>query len=147
MVIKGRIAKFRINPGLFNFYEISKSHYYEVHVFESPETMHLYGEKIIRDIADHQNDWGAITSPLWRFVCKGEKEYIKPKIGNILFWQGQLGVTVVCHECVHAATSFLRLYEKLNLSDQIDDNEELLAHCIGSLSRQTYNKLYKLQIL
>jgi hypothetical protein len=145
--VRGRIARFKINPGIYNFYELSTAHYYDVHVFESPKAMYEYANRIVTDIENHQNEWGALTSPVWRLCFENGKEQFKPKIGNILLWKGQLSVTVVCHEAVHAATSFLRLSQKLKLTDQIDENEEILAHCIGLLSKQIYNKIYALKII
>jgi len=145
--VRGRISKFRVNPGLYNFYELSKSHYYDVHVFEAPEDMYRYAEKVVVDIESNRNEWGALTSPIWRYSFEGDKEFVKPKIGNLIFWRGQLSVTVVCHEAVHAATCFLRLRKKLKLGPQIDEHEEMLAHCVGSLSKQIYTKLYKEKII
>ena len=147
MGIQGRIAKFKVNPGAYNIFPLSMAHYYVVHVFESPEAMYRYAERTVPDIEKNQNEWGALTSPIWCFAFEDGQEIIRPKVGNIFFWQGQLSVTVVCHEAVHAATSFLRLFQKLDLHDEIDESEELLAHCIGSLSKQIYNKLYALKII
>jgi hypothetical protein len=145
--VQGRIAKFKVNPGIYNFYDLSTAHYYDVHIFESPKAMYEYARRVVADIENHQNEWGALTSPVWRICFENDEEMVRPKIGNILLWKGQLSVTVVCHEAVHAATCFLRLSQKLKLTDQIDENEEMLAHCIGSLSTQIYNKIYAHGIL
>ena len=51
---------------------------------------------------------------------------------------------IICHESVHIATSFLRIFNKLNLSNQIDTDEEMLAYSVGLVSKQIVNKLYQL---
>jgi len=147
--VEGRLTKFKVRPGAHEFYDLNKKLYFDVHIFEEPEHMYKYANtgEIVQDIENHQSEWGALTSPKLRYFFEREKSYVYPKIGNLIMWQGQLGVTVVCHEAVHVATSFLRTCEKLNLGSQIDENEEILAHCVGSVSAQIYSKLYKLKII
>lgn len=143
-----RSSKFRINPGTYNPYKPSFKHYYHVHIFDSQENMWAYGYRRTKD-EKNKFGYGALTIPLWRekFDSKSKAWIVAPKIGDVLFHKECLGMTVITHESVHLATSFLRVLKILKLSEQIDESEEVLAYCIGSIARQIVEKLYQLEIL
>ncbi|MHC5825516.1 MAG: hypothetical protein ACYT04_59120, partial [Nostoc sp.] len=63
------------------------------------------------------------------------------------FYKVWHGLVFFSHEAVHMATNYLRFKNQLLLTDQIDENEEKLAYCIGSCTRQIVDNLYKLKIL
>ena len=146
--ILGRIAKFKINPGTYNPYKPSFKHYYEVHIFDRCENLWTYGYSRTKD-ERNKAGYGALTIPLWRERLDRSNNawIVAPKVGDVLFYRERLGTSVITHESVHAATSFLRILKKLKLSDQIDNDEELLAYCVGSIASQIVNKLYELKIL
>lgn len=105
------------------------------------------GAKLSSYEQDQHGGYGAITIPLWRQRYDGDKWIKAPKIGAVLFYKDLLGSECISHEAVHIATSYLRHTDQLKLSDQIDENEEKLAYCIGSCTRQIVDNLYKLKIL
>jgi hypothetical protein len=148
MAIPGRVAKFRINPGLWNPYKPGFGHYFNVHVFNTQEDMHSYALRI----SSHERlrsdsevaDWLGLVVPSYRV---SRDNVISPKVGDILLWQERLGVGLVSHEAVHAATSFLRIMGNLRLGNQIDHDEESLAYTIGSVTKQIYSKLYSLKVI
>lgn len=89
-----------------------------------------------------------MTISTWRKIHDKDGNWIiAPKVGDVLFHKELLGINAVTHEAVHAATCFLRILDKLKLGDQIDDNEELLAYCVGSIAGQIVNRIYHLKIL
>lgn len=144
----GRIAKFRINPGTYNPYKPSFKHYYQIHVFDIEENMWEYGYRLTRN-EERIGGYTALTIPTWRerFDSSSKLWIIAPKIGDVLFHKERLDITPITHESVHLATSFLRILSKLRLNDQIDDDEEMLAYCVGSLASQIVDKLTHLKIL
>lgn len=138
---------------MWNPFKPGFGHYYNVHVFDDIGEMHDYSLKIsetdrIRRAKGETPQWVGLVVPKWIFHFDKEgQQHPAPKVGDILLSNKHLGVTVVAHEAVHAATSFLRLIDKLNLDDEIDDNEECFAHCVGSISKQIYQKLYDKEII
>lgn len=142
-----RIAKIKITPAKFNPFIKDFRHYYHVHIFETRATMWDAGAKLSTWDKDKNGGYGALTVPLWRERYEGENRITAPKIGDVLFCKEILGSECISHEAVHMATSYLRLTNQLILTSQIDENEEKLAYCIGSCTRQIVDNLYKLRIL
>lgn len=141
------LADFRVNPGRYNPYKPGSRHYYRVRVFADVDTMWDVAARLSRKERDKNGGFEAITMPRWQeYLTAGEEWAVYPKVGDILFHVGFLGTEVICHESVHAATSFLRMLSRLELGEQIDDNEELLAFCVGSIARQIVSKLYSLEV-
>ncbi|WP_138503394.1 hypothetical protein [Nostoc sp. PA-18-2419] len=129
---------------------LNSSLYYatpHVHVFETKAAMWQAGAKLSPWKKDGNGGYGAITLPIWRYRYEGDEQITAPKVGNVLFYKECLGSECISHEAVHMATSYLRLIQQLQLTDQIDENEEKLAYCIGSCMRQIVDNLYKLKIL
>jgi hypothetical protein len=96
---------------------------------------------------DQNGGYGALTVPLWREKIKNGELVKAPCVGRVLFYKDLLGSEVISHEAVHMATSYLRFINQLKLSDQIDADEEKLAYCAGSCTRQIVDSLYKSKIL
>lgn len=105
------------------------------------------GAKLSSFEEDEYGGYGALTVPLWRQKFKNGQSIKVPCIGTVLFYKDLLRSSVISHEAVHMATSYLRITDQLKLSDQIDDDEEKLAYCVGSCMRQIVDSLYKLKIL
>ena len=141
------LFKIKVFPGRFNPFIREFRHYYHVLVFETKQDMWDAGAKLSSFEKDQNGGYGALTIPLWRERHDGEKWIKAPKIGTVLFYKDLLGSEVISHEAVHMATSYLRHTKELKLSDQIDDDEEKLAYCIGSCVRQIVDNLYKLKVL
>lgn len=140
------MRKIKVHPGRYNPFIQEFKHYYNVLIFDSKEDMWEVGAKL----SPHDKDkggYGAITIPTWREKFVGGEFKKAPKIGNVLFYKDCLGSECISHEAVHMATSYLRILNQLRLSDQIDEDEEKLAYCVGSCTRQIVDNLYKLKIL
>lgn len=139
-MIHGRIVKFKINPGLYNPHLTEAKyhkHYYMVHVFENEPYMWKYGTKL----RPYQSEgYQAIVLPKWK--QKGDL-IVSAKIGDVLLNKDWLGTRVISHEAAHIATSFLRILKLLKLTEQIDENEERLAYCIGQCNSAIVTGLYK----
>ncbi|HYW17716.1 MAG TPA: hypothetical protein VE956_00130 [Nodularia sp. (in: cyanobacteria)] len=140
-------VKIKVIPAKYNPFIKDFRHYYHVHIFEARATMWDAGAKLSPWDKDKIGGYGALTIPLWRERYEGDKRITAPKIGNVLFCKEILGSECISHEAVHMATSYLRLTQQLQLTGQIDENEEKLAYCIGSCTRQIVDNLYKLKIL
>jgi len=144
---KGRLAKFKINPGNYNPYKPSFKHYYNIHVFDTQENMVKFGDRLRP--GEHKGvNWSAKVIPSWRHKEINGQIIIAPKVGDALFYQDRLIIRIVSHECVHMGTSFLRLLNfrnnyDLKLGNQIDDHEENLAYVIGNCCDQIYENLVK----
>lgn len=146
-MIKGRIAKFNINPGLYNPFKPSFFHYYTVHVFKEKEYMYRYCNRLGQNEGE---DYKGIVIPyvVERYIKEEDKWERKPKIGNVLLCDGYLYSRVISHEAVHMSTHFLRVLSLLKLDPiSIDEGEELLAYCIGNCTSEIYSKLGKLGII
>ncbi len=141
------IAKIKVIPARFNPFLSDLGHYYHVHVFETKAQMWETAAKLSPHEKDHDGGYGAITIPLRREKKIRGRWIVARKIGDVLFYKDCLGSECVSHEAVHMATSYLRVVRQLKLTDQIDENEEKLAYCIGSCTRQIVDDLYKLKIL
>ncbi|MHC5779692.1 hypothetical protein [Nostoc sp.] len=141
------LAKIKIIPAKFNPFLVDFVHYYHVHIFESKDEMWECAEKLSPWEKDMRGGFGAITIPYRREKYHEGSWITAPKIGDVLFYKDCLGSECVSHEAVHMATNYLRFKNQLLLTDQIDDNEEKLAYCIGSCTRQIVDNLYKLKIL
>lgn len=143
------MLKFKVKPGLFNPFNLSRKHYFSVHVFASQAEMYRKYDQLSIFGPRSDPDYSAITMPLVRrkFDAKGNSK-LMPKIGNALFWQGSLGTTAITHESVHIATTYLRVLNELRLDPgNIDDEEEKLAYSVGSVARQIVAQLYEHQLL
>lgn len=141
------LAKIKIIPAKYNPFIKDFQHYYHAHIFETKQQMWEAGAKLSPWDKDADGGYGAITIP-----CRREKHHegnwiTAPKIGDVLFYKDCLGSECISHEAVHMATNYLRFKNQLLLTDQIDENEEKLAYCIGSCTRQIVDNLYKLKIL
>lgn len=140
------IGNIRVIPGMYNPFIQEFRHYYHVLIFGTKEEMWNAGAKL----SSHDKDkggYGAITIPIWREKFVDGQLRKAPKIGNVLFYKDCLGSECISHEAVHMATSYLRITNQLKLSSEIDEDEEKLAYCIGSCTRQIVDNLYKLKIL
>lgn len=138
--------KIKVFPGLYNPFTQEYKHYYHVCIFDSKKEMWSTGAKL----SSHDKDkggYGALTIPTWREKFVDGQKVLAPKIGNVLFYKDCLGSECISHEAVHMATSYLRITGQLKLSDEIDEDEEKLAYCIGACTRQIVDNLYKLKIL
>jgi hypothetical protein len=67
--IQGRIAKFRVNPGLWNPYKPGFGHYYDVHVFDCQNAMHDYALKRSpckrqKTEAGRSPEWAGLVQPI-----------------------------------------------------------------------------------
>lgn len=90
-------------------------------------------------------------------VYEDETYRIKPIVGEMHLCIKSLGMEVITHESVHAATRLLdRLkfnYKLLALEDekvtleQRISSEEILSYCVGHFAKQIVDKIYKLKIL
>ncbi|BDA74340.1 hypothetical protein CAL7716_085060 [Calothrix sp. PCC 7716] len=138
--------KIKVFPGLYNPFVQEYKHYYHVCIFDVKEEMWEVGRKLSTWEKD-KGGYGAITIPTWREKFVDGQLIKAPKIGTVLFYKDLLGSETISHEAVHMATSYLRILDQLKLSNQIDENEEKLAYCIGSCTRQIVDNLYKLKIL
>lgn len=137
------LADFKVNPGRYNPFRPSFRHYYRVRAFVEKKAMWAVAAKLSPWEKDQDGGFGALTMPKYRQRPGENDEWIiSPKIGDLLFCKDYIGSEVISHESVHAATSFLRILGKLKLNDQIDDDEELLAHCVGSIMRQIVQGFY-----
>lgn len=145
MIIK--LAKIKVIPAKYNPFLKDYHHYYHVHIFESKAKMWEFGAKLSIWNKDKIGGYGAITIPIWHEKYNGSERITSPKIGDVLFCKEILGSECISHEAVHMATSYLRFTNQLLLTEQIDENEEKLAYCIGSCTRQIVDNLYKLKIL
>lgn len=143
-----RLCSFKVYPGRWNPFKPPMRHYFRVHIFPDKQAMWNYGAKVSAWEKDGNGGYGALTVPTWRerITSEGDR-LIAPKIGDVLFYRDLLGSECICHESVHMGTSYLRVLNLLHLSDQIDDNEEMLAYCIGSCARQIVAILYRQKIL
>lgn len=130
------LAKIKVTPAKFNPFIKDFRHYYHVHIFETKAEMWEAGAKLSTWDKDAHGGYGALTIPLWREKYEGEKRITAPKIGDVLFYNDCLSSECISHEAVHMATSYLRFINELMLTSQIDENEEKLAYCIGSCTRQ-----------
>ena len=142
-----RLAKIKVIPAKYNPFIKDFRHYYHIHIFETKAKMWETGAKLSSWDKDKNGRYGAITIPLWRERYQKKERITAPKIGNVLFYRECLGSECISHEAVHMATSYLRFINQLALTSQIDENEEKLAYCIGSCTRQIVDNLYKLKIL
>jgi|GEM_PF-4621115 len=143
---RGRLTKFKINPGLYNPYKPGFGHYYNVHIFDTRENMRNFSNTIRKEEYPDKI-YEAKVIPYWRVKELPDGDYIvAPKVGDVLFHQKRLEVRIVSHECVHMATSFLRILNNydLKLRSQIDENEENLAYTIGNCCDQIYKKINQL---
>lgn len=104
------------------------------------------GAKISVHQRDKDGDYGALTVPIWREKYDGDRVILAPKLGDVLFYRDCLGSSCVSHEAVHMSTSYLRRIGRLKLDEQIDDDEELLAYCIGGCTRQIVDKCYAIDL-
>lgn len=88
-------------------------------------------------------DSTAMVSPIYTIT-----ENLKVKKGSIGLIQFQteddFRSGVICHEAVHCATAYMRLFEedKLFLDDECDDNEERLAYLVGWFGKEITNYYY-----
>lgn len=145
------ICKFKLNPSINNPFEIEKKYYYHVQVLENREELFKVADKLSPQDPNH--NFAAIVLPfyVYRFDYDKEKDEFysicKPKIGNVLFRKDYLNLEVISHEAVHLATNYLRLIKKLNLGDEIDENEELLAYCVGGMTQELITNFYKFGLL
>jgi hypothetical protein len=141
------LFKIKVIPSRYNPFIEDSRYYYHVHIFETKHDMWRVGAKLSQCEKDGVGGYGAITIPYRREKYHDGGWITAPKIGDVLFYKGCLGSESISHEAVHMATSYLRLKNELLLTDQIDDNEEKLAYCIGSCTRQIVDNLYKLKVL
>lgn len=131
---------FRVYPSIRNPFLSPDGTYFRARVFSCRDQMWTAGKAL--DVPG--GDYEAIVIPKHRYSYRGGTEKLMPKIGDILFHSGNIGTTVISHESVHAATTYLRIHELLSLSsDGIDDSEELLAHCVCQINRQISSKLWR----
>lgn len=141
------ICKFKLNPSINNPFDLEKKYYYHIHVLEDREELFNAANKLSPQDRDH--NFAAVVLPfyVYKFDYKEETdEYYsicKPKIGDALFRKDYLTLEVVSHEAVHLTTNYLRLLKKLNLGEEIDDNEEMFAYCVGAITQELMNKFYK----
>ncbi|HEY9748316.1 MAG TPA: hypothetical protein V6C63_06550 [Allocoleopsis sp.] len=142
--MQGRIIKFQVKPAKWNPYKPPFRFYWNVHIFESKTAMWAAGAKVSACDRDKDGGYGALTVPLWRERYEGDETILAPKLGDVLFHRDCLGSSCVSHEAVHMSTSYLRRISKLELSEDIDDSEELLAYCIGGCTRQIVDKCYEI---
>lgn len=56
----------------------------------------------------------------------------------------KLGIGLVTHEVVHAATQIYRLEHKMT---ELLDDDEPFAYCVGDLVSKLYNQLYKRNLI
>lgn len=140
------IGKIKVMPGMYNPFIQEYRHYYNVLIFATKDDMWEAGTKLSPYDKD-KGGYGAITIPIWREKFVDGQLVKTPKIGNVLFYKDCLGSECISHEAVHMATSYLRILDQLKLSDQIDEDEEKLAYCIGACTRQIVDSLYKLKII
>jgi hypothetical protein len=141
------LCKIKVIPGKYSPFIKEYRHYYHVLIFENKQDMWNVGAKISPHQKDKNGCYGAITIPAWRERFDGDNWIKSPKIGTVLFYKALLGSEVISHEAVHMATSYLRITNELRLSEQIDNDEEKLAYCIGSCTRQIVDNLYKFNVL
>lgn len=141
------LITFKVNPGLYNYFPNSKKHYYKVLVFDSKESMWL-AWKNASDSSEkyHNGDFEALTISYYGYREERESMIVKPKIGNVLFCKDYLDFRILSHEAVHMSTNFLRILNRLSLSERVDDDEENLAYCIGSCTKQIVDKFYKFKV-
>ena len=146
-MIKDRIEKFNINPGKYNPFQPSLSHYYTIHIFETIEGLRKYYKKLVPWEKNIDSTMGVVIPYIWEKMVDGKWVY-RPKIGDVLLYKNRLTVNIISHEAVHMSTHFLRVLNLLNLSKEgINDDEEMLAYCIGNCTSEIYKKLYKLEVL
>ncbi len=140
-----KAIRIKVIPGKFNPFIKEYHHYYHVLIFDHKEEMWAYGSQLS---CCHRDDgYDAITIPTYRQRFVDNKWVIAPKIGTVLFHKNRLGSSVISHEAVHMATSYLRITNKLQLSDEIDDEEEKLAYCVGSCTRQIVDTWYRVDLM
>lgn len=142
--VKGRLAKFKVNPGMYNPYKPGFGHYFDVQIFVSKQ---CFDEYLVRNNIEAESNCVGLVQPIdkVKYSKRGTKVKRSPKVGNILLILEHLDTNIVSHEALHASTSFLRMKDRLELCDEgIDDNEECLAYTVGSLTKQIYNKIFKL---
>jgi hypothetical protein len=133
--LEGRIVKFSVKPSKGNPYKPPSKFYWHVHIF---------GAKVSSCEHDKDGGYGALTVPLWREkYLEDGSVLLAPKLGDVLFYRDCLGSECVSHESVHMATSYLRRIGSLKLGSDIDDDEELLAYCIGICTQQIVDKCYE----
>lgn len=74
-------------------------------------------------------EWVPTSDPYFAGVMRLSKE--------------QLDNETIVHECVHAGVAIYRsnIKQKVNLGDDVSDNEELLAYLIGDLARDVFAAL------
>lgn len=134
---------FRVYPGKNNRMAKESLLYWEVRIYESRSSMYRFVKE-----DGFEGDYRAIVMPRMKTIIQNNgPDLVSPSLGMVLFARGFIDAEVVCHECVHMATGYMRRCRRsLKLNRDCDDCEEVLAYTIGHCGEQISNKLHELKI-
>lgn len=131
------IGRFRIYPSRDNHMLEEDGHYYEARIHDTMGSLLLWGHQKRRG---HTVDYGAIVIPDYKVDTEG---YISSRVGWLGLCRPNLDASIVTHEALHIATSYLRLRGLLKLGEEIDDDEEMLAYTLGTVVSQIGTYIHK----
>ena len=132
----GIIAQFKIYP------TTTRSLYYVVRVFRTKKKMVEYGRAT--GISISRRTTAQCSTYVRQHVCGNGKMTTLKEIGALSFYRRKVGMSIVTHECCHAAMFWLKkvmrrdtiiIDEKLN-GKTVTGDEEKICEVVGHLSRQ-----------
>jgi len=140
-------VEFKVKPARFNPFALPFRHYWRVIVFPSKKAMHSYGHwRSPRP--ENKSGYEGICIPFWRWNPLTEQP--GPKLGEVLFYRGRLGTSVITHEAIHVTASTMRVLvnrEAVDLGDENGDPEERFAYTHCSLCRQLVDGFHAVGLL
>jgi hypothetical protein len=112
-------------------------HYYEARIHDTVGSLLLWGHQ---KRGGHTVDYKAIVIPDYNVDENGR---IPSRVGWVGLCLPYLDASIITHEALHIATSYLRLKGLLKLGEDIDDDEETLAYTLGTVMSQIGEYIYK----
>jgi len=86
-----------------------------------------------------------LSPTIIEFTDKGEREIVRPKLGEVHFISGKWDTEIVAHELCHALIHRLRMIAPKagDVVEQKDDSEETICYEFGRWVDEVYRLLWK----
>lgn len=127
----------------FARYEIktnTNSKWFELFIFDNAKELEKYLDKIQPGLC--HNCLGQVTPT--PYISREDGEYYCSKFATMFLSEGNLGVGIIAHECLHLALAYERyvLGFRGDYGNDCNDDEERLAYKLTEFVRMVYEIIY-----
>jgi len=138
------IKRIKDTSNLISQYKLKagKRHYFHVFLWATQED---FDKNTLDNISYESSGCVNFAPSIIECSSEGEREIVRPKLGEIHFIKKKWTIEVVAHELCHALIHRLRVIEPKaqDVVDQENESEELICYEFGAWVDQIYRLLWK----